>query len=103
MGRRAQGTDITPWGVHSPGTLRDSCKAALEMGYLSVGALLGEHGGGAPLLGASLYGGSVGQPGVGSSTGDLEIWLKGALVVECLSLWELCEENLEGGLPCWGP
>jgi hypothetical protein len=20
-----------------------------------------------------------------------------------LSLWELCEENLEGGLPCWGP
>jgi hypothetical protein len=19
------------------------------------------------------------------------------------SLWELCEENLVGGLPCWGP
>ena len=47
--------------------------------------------------------GSVGQPVVSPSTGDLEIWLKGALEVECLSLWELCEENLEGGLPCWGP
>jgi hypothetical protein len=20
-----------------------------------------------------------------------------------LSLWELCEGNLDGGLPCWGP
>ena len=30
--------------------------------------------------------GSFGQPGLGSSTGDLEIWLKGALGVECLSL-----------------
>ena len=51
---------------------------------LSMGALLGELGGGAPLLGGpegykrkalrtgiSLYGGSVGQPGVGSSTGTL--------------------------------
>jgi len=28
-----------------------------------------------------LYGGSVGQPGVGSSTGDFEICLKGALEV----------------------
>jgi hypothetical protein len=35
--------------------------------------------------------------------GTFEIWLKGALGVECLSLWELCEGNLEGGLPCWGP
>jgi len=83
--------------------------------YLSMGALLGEPGGrGAPLMGAlkvtkgrlwgweSLYGGPVGQTGVGSSTRDFEIWLKGALEVECLSLWELCERNLEGGLPCWG-
>jgi hypothetical protein len=31
---------------------------------------------------ASLYGGSVGQPGVGLSTGDFERWLKGALEVE---------------------
>jgi len=30
-----------------------------------------------------------------------EIWLRGALEVERLSLWELCEGNLEGGLPCW--
>ena len=51
----------------------------------------------------SPFWGSVGQPGVDSSTGDFQIWLKGALGVECLSLWELCEGNLEGGLPCWGP
>jgi hypothetical protein len=47
---------------------------------------------------ACLHGGPVGQPGVGSSTGDVERWLKGALEVECLSLWELCEGDLEGGL-----
>jgi len=35
MGRRAHGTDITPWGVRSPGTVRDSCKGALETGHLS--------------------------------------------------------------------
>jgi hypothetical protein len=38
----------------------------------------------------------------GSSTRDFEIWSKGALEVECLSLWELCEGNLEGGFSCWG-
>jgi len=38
--------------------------------------------------GISLHGGSVGQPGVGSTTGDLERWLKGALEVGRLSLWE---------------
>jgi len=53
-------------------------------------------------MGISLHGGSVGQPGVGSSTGDFEIRLKGALELECLSLWELCEGNLAGGLTCWG-
>jgi len=37
-------------------------------------------------MGISLHGGSVGQPGVGLSTGDFEIWLKGALDVECLSV-----------------
>jgi hypothetical protein len=71
---------------------------------------------GAPLLGGhegyvkkalgmdiSLHGGSVGQPEVGSSAGDFEIWLKVAVGVECLSLWELCEGNLEGRFPCWGP
>jgi len=54
-------------------------------------------------MGISLHGSSVGQPGVGSSTRDYERWLKGALEVEHLSLWELCEENLEGEPPCWGP
>ena len=39
----------------------------------------------------SLHGGSVGQPGMGSSTGDFQRWLQGALEVERLSLWELCE------------
>ena len=53
---------------------------------------------------ASLFmGGSVGQPGVSSSTRNFEMWLKGALEVWCLSLWELCEGNLVGELPCWGP
>jgi len=32
-------------------------------------------------MGISVHGGSVGQPGVGSSTTDFEGWLKGALVV----------------------
>ena len=81
-----------------------------------MGALLGEPGGEGSFIvspvgyerkalgtGISLYGGSVGQPGVGSSSGDFEIWLKGNLEVECLSLWELCEGNLEGGRPCRGP
>ena len=54
-------------------------------------------------MGSPLYGDSVGQPGVGASSRDFEIWLKGSLEVECLFLWELCEGNLEGGLPCWGP
>ena len=54
-------------------------------------------------MGISLYGGSVGQPVVGSSKRELEIWLKGSLEVERLSLWELCEGNLEGRLPSWGP
>jgi hypothetical protein len=54
-------------------------------------------------MGISLQAGSAGQFGVGSFTGDFEIWLKGALGVECLSLWELCEGNLEVGLPSWGP
>jgi len=54
-------------------------------------------------IGISLHGGSVGQPGVGSSTRDFERWLKGALEVGHFSLWELCEGNVEGGLPCWEP
>jgi len=54
-------------------------------------------------MGISSHGGSVGQLGVGSSTRDFEIWLRRALGVESLSLWELCEGNLEGRLPFWGP
>ena len=56
----------------------------------------------------SLHGGSVGQPGMGSSTGDFQIWLKGALRVESLSLLlslslgALCRE-LGGRPPCWEP
>jgi hypothetical protein len=37
------------------------------------------------------------------STKDFERWLKGALEVGRRSLWELCEGNLEGGLPCRDP
>jgi len=53
-------------------------------------------------MGMSLHGGSVGQTGVRSSTRDFDIWLKGALEVGCLSLWELCEGNLEGRAPLLG-
>ena len=52
--------------------------------------------------GISLHGGSAGQPGVGSYTGDFERWLKGVLEGR-LSLLELSEGKLEGGLPCWVP
>ena len=48
-------------------------------------------------MGISLHGGSVGQPGVGSSTRGFEIWLKGALEVECHSLWELCKGTWREG------
>ena len=54
-------------------------------------------------VGISPHGGSAGQTGVECSIGDIEIWLNGSLRMECLSLWDLCEGNLEGGLPCWGP
>jgi len=70
------------------------------------GSLFGDLGGEvekALETGISLHGGSDGQTGVGSSAGDFERWLKGALEVESLSRLELCEGNLEGGLPFWGP
>jgi hypothetical protein len=74
-----------------------------------MGALLGEPGWGLCCWGTCRLwkegcgdghlssGGSVGQPGVGSSTGEFERWVKGALEVGHLSVWELCEGNLEGG------
>jgi hypothetical protein len=40
--------------------------------------------------GISIYGGSVRQPGESAPTGDFVLWLKGALGVERLTLWELC-------------
>jgi len=73
---------------------------------LSEEAHCGEPRGRAPLLGIlgyeskalgtsiSLHWGSAGQPGVCSSTGDFERWLKGALEMERLSLCEFCEGNL---------
>jgi len=83
---------------------------------LSIGALLGEPGGGGSFaegpegykrkavgMGISLNGGSVGQPGVDLSTRDCEIWLKGALKVECLSLCGSFVKGTWRGLPCWGP
>jgi hypothetical protein len=78
------------------------------LGNLEAGSFVrGPEGYGRKALGMGIspHGGSVGQPGVGSFAGDFEIWFKEALGVECLSLslWELCEGNLEGGLPCWGP
>ena len=86
-----------------------------------MGALLGEPGGRAPLLGAlkvmkgklwgwvSLF--------MGAQFGNLEgaylpgtlryvwkgPWRCGLSLSLPLSLWELCEGNLEGELPCWGP
>jgi hypothetical protein len=56
--------------------------------------------------GICLYGRSVGATWNGLvywSNGDFERWLKWALDLGHLSLWELCEGNLEGGLRCWGP
>jgi len=47
-------------------------------------------------IGISLYGGSVGQPGVGSSTGDFESWMKGALGMGHLSLKRLRGRGLKG-------
>jgi len=70
-----------------------------------MGDLLGEPGDGAPLLGAlkimkgrlwgwsSLHGGSVGQPRVGSSTGDFGRRPKRALEMDSLSL---CGSSLKG-------
>ena len=44
-------------------------------------------------MGIPLHGGSVGQPGVGPSTRDFEIWLKGAPEMWYLSL---CGSSVKG-------
>jgi hypothetical protein len=56
----------------------------LRRASLSIGALLGNLEG-------------------GSSTGDFERWMKGALGMELLSLKRLSVEGLKGGLLYWGP
>jgi len=85
-------------------------RGSREGSFLSEEAHYGGPRGRAPLLGTLgyewkalekgiyLHGGSFGQPGVASATGDFERWLKGALEVGRFSQWELCEGNLEGGL-----
>jgi hypothetical protein len=102
-------------GARIPGTLRDGCRDSSNGASLSEQAHCRRPQGRAPLMGTLCYetkalgmgiclqAGSVGQPGVGLSTRDFEKWLKGALEVERLSLWELCEGILDGGLPWWRP
>ena len=53
--------------------------------------------------GTSLQGAPLGNLEGGSFTRDFEGWIKGALRVERLSLRELSEGNLVGGLHYWGP
>jgi hypothetical protein len=47
--------------------------------------------------------GSIGQTGVGSSTMDLERWLKEALGMECYSPKRLSSEGLWGAFLYSGP
>jgi len=58
-------------------SLWELCKENLERGFFARGPEGYERK--ALGIGIPLYGGSVGQPGVGSSTVDFEIWLKGVL------------------------
>jgi hypothetical protein len=53
-------------------------------------------------MGTTLCGGSLGNLGWAHLPGLQDI-AEGALGMECLSLWGLCEGNLEGGLPHQGP
>jgi len=55
------------------------------------------------VMALSFHRGPTGNLEGGSFTGDFERWVKGALEGEHLSLLELCEGNLDGGLPCWVP
>jgi len=74
--------------------------SALRTGrFYTPGDTPGTHERKALRKGISQHEGSAGQPGVGLSTGEFEMWLKGSLEVERLSLWELCEGNLEVWLP----
>jgi hypothetical protein len=98
-------------GWISLGTLKDDYNGVVEVGYLHGSSFKGTWRR-TPLLrvlkvyerkAPAMDGGSVGEPVTSTSTGYFEIWLRRALVVGCLSLWELWEGNLGWELPCWGP
>jgi hypothetical protein len=63
------GNGASLYGSSVTGTWSGGCFAKGPVGYERKA--LG--------MGIPLHGGSVRQPGVGSSTGDFEMWLKGAL------------------------
>jgi hypothetical protein len=98
MGRRAQGTNMSihqelreiverglwKWGIFLCGNF---VRGIWRGGSFARGPEVYERK--ALRTGISLYGGPVGQPGVGSPTRDFEIWLKGSLEVECLSVGAL--------------
>jgi len=97
MGRRAQGTDITPWGSIHRELWEIAVRGLWKWGIsLYRSSVRGTWKGGSFArgpegyerkdleMGIPLYGGSVGQPGVDSSTGNFEIWLKG---LGALGLW----------------
>ena len=71
-------------GTWREGTLKGMQKRLWRRASIAIGAPLGNLGG-------------------GSSTGDFERWMKGALGKECLSVKRLTVEGLEGGLIYWGP
>jgi hypothetical protein len=93
------------WGIRSLGTLLVKRKLLKQGIPLYGSSFRGTWRGGSfargtqgyerKALGISIFphGGSVAQPGVGSSIGNLEIWLKGALGVEGLSL---CGSSVKG-------
>jgi len=87
MGRRAQGTDITlrggPTGEYTGSSSSRDLRRLWRRAPFSTKALLRIMGG-------------------GQFNRNSERWLKGALQMGYLSLWVLCEGNLEGGLLYWG-
>jgi len=87
MGRRAQGMDITLCedltGEFVGGSSRGNLIRPWRRAPFSTEALLKIMGG----------------PFIRNS----QRWLKEALEMGHLSLWVLCEGNLEGGLLYWGP
>jgi hypothetical protein len=93
-------------GVGSP--IRDferwcgvSLNGSSVKGTWREGSLAGDPGGQeekALESGIYFHRGPAGEPGRGSSTGDFERWMKGALGMELFSLKRLTAAGLEGGL-----